>query len=161
MAEWSIALVLKTRVLQGTVSSNLTSSACVLYYNAYMRLMAIDYGGKNVGIASTDEAGNFAIPRVVLPNDKDLLNTVSRLSEDWQIGRIIVGESLNYKNERNPIDEEAKSFAESLRMLGKTVEFHPELMTSLEAQHIQGDIPMLDASAAALILKSYIDTNRA
>lgn len=126
-----------------------------------MRLMAIDFGEKKVGIASTDEAGNFAIPRLVLPNDKNLLNEISRLSDDWQIGRIIVGESLNYKNEPNPIDELAKAFAEKLRDLGKAVEFHPELMTSLEAQHIQGDIPLLDASAAALILKSYIDTIRA
>gem|GEM_PF-3578180 len=33
VAEWSIALVLKTRVSQGTVSSNLTSSAKVFVRN--------------------------------------------------------------------------------------------------------------------------------
>ena len=41
-----------------------------------MRLMAIDYGGKRVGIASTDESGSFALPRFVFPNDRHLLEEI-------------------------------------------------------------------------------------
>ena len=126
-----------------------------------MKLMAIDFGEKRVGVASTDEAGDFAIPRVVLPNDENLLNEVTRLSDDWQIERIVVGESKNFKGEANAIDEEAKNFARSLESIGKSVEFHPELLTSLEATRLQGENDMLDASAAALILKSYIDSRKA
>lgn len=126
-----------------------------------MRLMAIDFGEKRVGIASTDETGDFAIPRVVLPNDENLINEVTRLADDWQTERIVVGESKNFKGEANAIDEEAKNFARSLESLGKSVEFHPELLTSLEATRLQGENDMLDASAASLILKSYIDSRKA
>ncbi|MEK7194553.1 MAG: Holliday junction resolvase RuvX [Patescibacteria group bacterium] len=126
-----------------------------------MRLMAIDFGEKRVGIASTDEAGDFALPRMVLPNDSNLLNEVSRLSETWQVDRIIVGESLNFKGEPNSIHEKAGEFARSLESLGKSVEFHPELLTSVEASRLQGVNDMLDASAAALILKSYMDSRKA
>jgi putative Holliday junction resolvase len=126
-----------------------------------MRLMAIDFGEKRVGIASTDEAGGFALPRTVLPNDEDLINEVTRLADDWQVERIIVGESLNFKGEPNTIHKAAEEFARSLESLGKSVEFHPELLTSLEATRLQGENEMLDASAAALILKSYMDSRRA
>ena len=37
------------------------------------------------------------------------------------------------------------------------VDFEPEFMTSTEALHLQEDTKMLDASAAAIILQSYIN----
>lgn len=125
-----------------------------------MRLMAVDYGEKRVGIASTDETGNFALPRVVLENNGNLLNEIMRLCEDWQIERIVVGESNDFKGEPNPIQAKAEKFAQNLESLGRSVEFHPELLTSLEAERLQGKNDMLDASAAAIILKSYMDSRK-
>lgn len=122
--------------------------------------MAIDFGEKRVGVASTDETGTFALPRVVLPNDDHLISEVTRLADDYNTERIIVGESKNFKGEANPIQEKAEEFARTLTSLGRSVEFHPELLTSLEATRLQGENEMLDASAAALILKSYIDSRR-
>jgi putative holliday junction resolvase len=125
-----------------------------------MKLMAIDFGEKRVGIASTDETGDFALPRMVLPNDDALVGQITRLSDDWQVERIIIGESNNMKGEPNPIQSKAEEFARQLDSIGKSVEFHPEFFTSLEAKHLQGENDMLDASAAALILKSYIDSRK-
>ena len=92
-----------------------------------MKLMAIDYGEKRVGVASTDESGVFALPRAVWANDENLLDKV-----------------VKFKSE--------------LEARGVTVLFHPEILTTLEARQLQGQTQMTDASAAALILKSYIDT---
>jgi len=125
-----------------------------------MRLMAIDFGEKRVGVASTDETGQFALPRMVLQNDENLINEVIRLSDTFEAEKIIIGESTNFKGEANPIQKEAEKFAETLMSRGRSVEFHPELLTSVEASHIQGENEMLDASAAALILKSYIDSRK-
>ena len=50
----------------------------------------------------------------------------------------------------------AKSLETELRI---PVYMHPEFMTSQEAERIQGKNSMHDASAAALILKSYLDTH--
>jgi putative holliday junction resolvase len=125
-----------------------------------MRLTGIDYGEKRVGIASTDEGGQFALPRVVLQNDEALLDEVERLCRDWQTERIIVGESRDFKGEPNKIHRGASAFAQLLRGRGFEVEFHPELLTSMEAERLQGKNEMLDASAAALILKSYLDTHK-
>ncbi len=40
------------------------------------------------------------------------------------------------------------------------VEMHPEFMTSAQAVHDQGQNDMLDASAATIILQSYLDKQK-
>ena len=122
-----------------------------------MRLLGLDFGTKRVGVASTDESGTFAIPRVVLPNNEDLLNEVIKLAGD---AKIVIGESKDFKGQPNAILAEAQKFAAALRGQGKVVVFHTEVLTSMEADRLQGSNEMNDASAAALILKSYIDSNK-
>ena len=53
---------------------------------------------------------------------------------------------------------EIKPFVENLKKLGLSVHLHPEFLTSAEAERLQGKNHMHDASAAALILKSYLET---
>jgi len=124
-----------------------------------MKLMAIDYGMKRVGVASTDESGTFAIPRLVLPNDEHLLKNVLQFKDENEIQKIIIGESKNYKGEENLIMGRVHEFSEALKEKGIEVILHPEILTTLEARQIQGQTDMTDASAAALILKSYIDSH--
>lgn len=121
--------------------------------------MAVDYGAKRVGIASTDEAGGFAIPRMVIQNDGNLLKTVLNFALENKIEKVVIGESKNLDGTLNPIMEDIVRFADTLGEDGLEVVFHPEVYTSMEAQQIQGKTAMNDASAAALILKSYIDSN--
>lgn len=120
--------------------------------------MAVDYGEKRVGIASTDEAGTFALPRVVFENDKKLFENVIKFKEENGIEKIILGESKNFSGQANPIQDRIFEFKKELEEYGADVLMHPELLTTMEARQIQGQTDMTDASAAALILKSYIDT---
>lgn len=120
--------------------------------------MSVDYGLRRVGIASTDEAGEFAIPRMVLPNDENLLRAILNFALENKIEKVVIGESKNLNGELNPIMEDIVKFADALGEDGLEVVFHPEVYTSMEAQQIQGKTAMTDASAAAIILKSYIDS---
>ena len=120
--------------------------------------MAIDYGLKRVGIASTDESGSFALPRMVLPNDSLLIDKVIDFKNKEGIGRIIVGKSHDFEGRPNPIMHEVEKFTEALENRGIDIAYHPEALTTMEARQIQGGTDMTDASAAALILKSYIDS---
>lgn len=124
------------------------------------RLMGIDYGAKRVGIASTDESGEFALPRIVLPNDESLLDEVLKIIRSEGIQRVVFGDSRNYSGQENPIMVRAKEFAKQVEASGVRVDFHPEVLSSMEADQLQGQNEMRDASAAAIILKSYIDTNK-
>jgi len=123
-----------------------------------MRFMAIDYGEKRVGLASTDESGSFALPRTVLDNDATLLLKVIRFKEENKIDKIILGESKNYLGEDNLIQKKILEFKTELEQKGAEVLMHPEILTTMEARQIQGQTDMTDASAAALILKSFLET---
>lgn len=123
-----------------------------------MKLMAIDYGSKRVGIASTDDTGSFALPRAVWLNDSELLGRVLKFKGTEKIEKIILGESKDLKGGPNPIQEKIEEFKKLLEGHGVTVIYHPEVMTTMEARRLQGNTEFTDASAAALILKNYLDT---
>lgn len=126
-----------------------------------MKILGIDYGTKRVGVALSDEGGSFAFPHRVLKNDGMLLENVLALAHREGVCTIVMGESRNYNGLPNTIMKEVETFAERLKIEGKMdVLFEPEFLTSAEAQHLQGKHHMLDASAAALILKSYIEKKK-
>lgn len=125
-----------------------------------MRLIGIDYGEKRAGIASTDESGEFALPRTVLPNDDKLISAVLKLKEKEGAEAVVIGESKNLDGTANPILEKILSFKSELEGLGVKVHLHPEVFTTMEARQLQGNTEMTDASAASLILKSYIDNQK-
>lgn len=123
-----------------------------------MRLLGIDYGKKRVGIALSDDKGLMAFPKAVLPNDNFLLGSVKELVKGHGVGTIVVGDSKNYAMRDNAIMAKAREFASELEQdLGVTVVYEPEILTSHQAAHFQGKTDMIDASAASIILQSYID----
>jgi len=125
-----------------------------------MRIIGIDYGEKRVGIASTDESGEFALPRAVLDNDENLFTDIEDLASVENVKKIILGESKKLDGQDNLISKDIEKFKIELENRGFEVIMHPEVFTSLEAERIQGKGEMLDASAAAIILKSYIDKEK-
>ncbi|MEK7151819.1 MAG: Holliday junction resolvase RuvX [Patescibacteria group bacterium] len=122
------------------------------------KFMGIDYGTKRVGIALSDDGGSMAFPRTVLSNDKHLLSKVEALCSTEGVAEIVIGESLNYAQKPNPLMEHITPFKKELESATHLpVHFEREFMTSAEAKHMQGDVGSLDASAAAIILQSYLD----
>lgn len=126
-----------------------------------MRILGIDYGKKRVGLAMTDENGEFALPLSVLNNDKDLVSSVKKICEENDVKIIVLGESKNFSGEENEIMKDVKSFIEKIKtMINLPVILEPEFLTSAEASQIQGKNKMNDASSASLILKSYLDKEK-
>lgn len=126
-----------------------------------MRLLGIDYGSKRIGIALSDEAGQFAMPLIVFNNSKNLLKEIVEIANKNNIKEIVMGESKNYKGEANTILPESLNFKMDLEKEGFIVYLEPEFMTSANAERFQGKNDMLDASAAALILQSFLDKRTA
>jgi putative Holliday junction resolvase len=130
--------------------------------------MGIDYGKKRVGIALSDESGQFALPYDVLANsntlrkktEHGLIKKIKKMCDDNKVGAIVLGESKNFKGQDNSIMKEIKIFRDNvIAEIKLPLYMEPEFMTSAEAKQIQGKNDMLDASAAAIILKSYLDKN--
>lgn len=122
-----------------------------------MRLLGIDYGTKRIGIALSDDGAQFAIPHKVINYSKNLINDIEQIIKENEIQEIVIGESRNYKGEANSILNKSTEFKKELESRGYKVYFEPEFMTSENAERFQGKTELLDASAAALILQSFLD----
>jgi putative Holliday junction resolvase len=123
-----------------------------------MKYLGIDYGTKRVGIATSDDEGRMAFPFRVIPNVRTLVDDVAMICIAERIDTIVMGESHNFQNQPNLLMKEILPFAESLkeRTLLPVV-FMPEVLSSREAMHLQGDNDQNDASAAAIVLQSYLE----
>lgn len=123
-----------------------------------MRLLGVDYGAKKIGLAISDEGKSIAFPSTVIKNDKHLLRTLKDIVERENIEKIIIGESRDYKQKKNLIMKNILKLKDIIeKEMGLSVILEPEFLTSLQARKIQGKNKMIDASAAAIILQSYID----
>src|SRR5689334_6721359 len=123
-----------------------------------MRLLGIDYGEKRVGVALTDETGHFAMPFEVLENNSRLVDEIAALCREQGVSLVVLGESKDWHGQDNLIMKRVSHFKRKLEeATNLPVILEPEILTSVEAERVQGPTALLDASAAALILKSYLD----
>ncbi len=123
-----------------------------------MKLLGIDYGTKKIGVALSDESGIFAFPHSIIENTPSALEKIIAIARGSSVGEIVVGESLDYVGRANPIDDAAHNFADALeKRTGLEIHFEPEYLTTTQAGKMQGRRDNLDASAAAIILQSFLD----
>ncbi|HEY4512160.1 MAG TPA: Holliday junction resolvase RuvX [Candidatus Paceibacterota bacterium] len=123
-----------------------------------MKLLGIDYGAKRVGVAVADTDAGLSFPKAVFPNDKFLLGEIKNLCQEKGIEKIILGESKNLKGEQNEIMQDIEAFKKMLELdLHIKVIYQPEFYSTAQAARIQGENDKTDASAAAIILQSYLD----
>jgi putative pre-16S rRNA nuclease len=129
-----------------------------------MSLMAIDYGGRRIGIAVSD-SGVVATPHSVVKNEGDVVEKLSRLAREVGAETIVVG--LPRRAHPGAASEQKfRELAERLRQTTcKEVVLWDETLSTAEAaaqlrdrgvgrREAQRDI---DMHAAAVILQSYID----
>lgn len=123
--------------------------------------MGIDYGKKRVGIAFTDEAGLMAFPHSVIINSENLLTELIALIEEKQVSEIVIGLSLGRDGQPNKIQKEVEELITDLTLqVGLPVHLEPEQYTTQEAIRFQGRTDKTDASAASIILNSFITRNK-
>lgn len=123
-----------------------------------MKYLAIDYGKKKIGIATSDDGGEMAFPCMVIENNKMLLTEVKQLCKELKIQAIVMGESLDQNGKPNTIAKDARAFAVLLEdTLDLPLSFEKEWMTSVHARAMQEGKEIVDDSAAALILQRYLD----
>ena len=135
------------------------------------RILAIDYGRVRIGLALSDPFRLTAQPLAVLSrtnraNDLRLLRDVCRQHE---VRKIVVGYPLHLNGAESEMAKQAAGFAARLQKnLGLPVELTEERLTSWEAQQnrrsvnaAQGRGRSLDDLAAALILRDFLERNRA
>ncbi len=123
-----------------------------------MRHLGIDFGTKRVGTAISDEGNEMAFPHSVILNNKNLFAEIEKIIKEEGIGVVVIGESKDFAGKPNKIMVEIEEFKKILTEKTKLPAlFEPEFMTSVQAKQTQGKNEMHDASAATIILQSYLD----
>lgn len=140
--------------MTSTDSSKITSN------NQGKRLLGVDFGSKRIGIALSDEMKRFALPLVVIKNTPLYFEEIEKVAIDNGVKAVVVGESRDYDGKPNDIYAECLEFKQKLESKGYVVHFELEFMTSVQAERFQGKTDLSDASAAALILQSYLDRTK-
>ena len=136
-----------------------------------MKYIGIDYGTKKIGIALSDETGSIAFPHSVIPAGREALSAVAALITANAVGAAVIGESRDFSGEKNEVMEDIEQFKKDLQKLTTLpVEYEREFFTSAMAarqfapeeksRKANPNQDTLDASAAALILQSYLDRNK-
>lgn len=131
-----------------------------------MRYLGIDYGSSKIGLALSDEAGTMGFPHTIIPRTTRLVDDLLALITKERVGAIVIGESRTLQGADNPIAHDARALADELEnRTGLPVYFESEVFTSAEARRSPAkevksrspkQHPLVDASAAALILTSYL-----
>ena len=131
-----------------------------------MRYLAIDYGNKRTGLAVCDQTESIVTPLKVLQTDGALILHILKVIETEQAERIVLGLPMNMDGTEGFQAALVRKFGSQLALKTElTVIYHDERLSSFEAKDMLEPAEMnwrkrkkiLDAVAAAAILKSYID----
>lgn len=129
-----------------------------------MKYIGIDYGTKRIGVAVSDDEGRVAFPLTMVETGPKALSEVDMLIKQNRVATVVLGESKDLSGQPNPVQENIEQFAKDLSEVSAVpVVFEPEFLTSAMAgrqgqdKRGEGGVAKSDASAAALILQSYLD----
>jgi len=127
-----------------------------------MRYLGIDYGHKKIGLALSDEQGDFVYPYKVISNNDNTVKMISKICSAEGVKEIVIGESRDLKGQPNVVFAGAKVLGDRLAKCfpNKSIYFHNETYTSREAARVIGQDKELDARAAALMLESFLASRR-
>lgn len=124
-----------------------------------MKCLGIDYGDKRIGIAVSDENGKIAFPGKIIPNknDSQVFDKLEVFIRLENIKKIIIGLPLTLSSADSDQTLKTRLFAKRLlNKISLPIEFENEMLTTKIAQ-AGSNRKTVDASAAALILQSYLD----
>lgn len=134
-----------------------------------MRVMGIDYGDRNIGIAVSDAFGWTAQPVKVVQKRRDdgELEEIAALTKEHEVSEIVVGLPKNMNGTVGPRGEICIAFAQTLQQkLNLPVHLWDERLTTVAAERtlIEADVSrkkrklVVDKMAATLILQNYLDS---
>jgi putative Holliday junction resolvase len=135
-----------------------------------MRVLGIDPGDKNIGVAISDPSGTIANPLLVLNHISRPINaaTIATIAAENDCGKIIIGQSLDLDGRPNFQGRKAARLAAAIRtQTHLSVELWDEAYSTKQAQQARITLGAtrarrqghLDELAATVILQSYLDSN--
>ena len=140
-----------------------------------MKILAVDYGEKRIGLAVRPRDSSFVFPRPYLPrvsNRVDIAAMIKFLNEE-SIDLVLLGAPYNMDGSKGEAMEKVLAFKKALEKklrYSTKIDNPPEILlwderlTTVDAQHIllEQDVSrkkrkeVVDSLAATLLLESYL-----
>jgi putative Holliday junction resolvase len=141
-----------------------------------MKYLGIDYGSKHIGLATSDSAGQVAMPYQII-SASDAISQVVEIVQSESVEVVVIGRSMGLDGVDNPIQQEINQFAAQLGEAAsipihqmneqfssraakwgstKDIRSNPRNTPKHQRGESRGE-KRIDDKAAALILQSYLD----
>ena len=142
------------------------------------RILALDPGGRRVGVALSDELGLFAHPRdaITTRTDAETIAAVDRIVRDEHVDEVVVGLPISLGGGASAQTAAAESLIAGLRQrLNVPVVAWDERLSSVQAsrplrgatkgEHVTPDAGRgrrgaIDSRSAAIVLQAVLDSRR-
>lgn len=136
-----------------------------------MRILAVDPGQKNIGLALSDETATIASPLTVIQHIKREIDAaqVAAIAAENNVELIVIGQSLDENGKPNFEGRRSSRFAKALRLqTDLRVKLWDESYSTQDARQARIQMGVsrkkraghLDDIAATIILQSYLDANK-
>jgi putative holliday junction resolvase len=131
-----------------------------------MKLIGVDYGRKRIGLAVTDENGEYirSLPTIIRKVNTSYFNELTELIQRENPCKIVIGLPFDANDKDTSMSMEIRAFANKLgRMASLPVNFVDESLTSIRAGDIlrhhkkkhRRNKGNTDRIAACLILEAF------
>ena len=132
------------------------------------RLIGIDPGKKNIGIAICDPSQKLATPlkTIILKKFKKFVQELNSIIIEYQIKGIVVGNPINMNGSNGPRSQSSMDFAKNISKITKlpltlwderlSSEGAFKMMSKLDINTTK-KLDKLDENAAGFILQGYLD----
>jgi len=132
-----------------------------------MRILAVDWGERRVGLAVSDPGGVIAtgLTTLLVTSPENAVAQVAARAREVEAERIVVGLPLLMSGARGSAAESAQAFADALaRACDVGVETYDERLTSALSERRLREVgvrtgharPRIDQGAAIALLESYL-----
>lgn len=135
-----------------------------------MVIISFDVGAKRIGVAICDANQIIASPLKTLINNNNLDLELKKIFKEYNPEKILIGEPVNMDGSKNNYSDFIEKFVNKIRNLfpDKEIILWDERLTSKDAEEImiKADTSRkkrknkIDMVAAALILRSYLNSNK-
>jgi putative Holliday junction resolvase len=136
-----------------------------------MRILAVDHGEKQIGLAISDPTATIASPLRVVQHVSRLMDAaqVANLASENEAGLIVVGQSFDEDGKPNLAGRRAAKFAEALKQQTDIpIVWWDESFSTQDARLARIEMGVsrkkrsghMDELAAVMILRSYLEANK-
>ncbi len=133
------------------------------------RILAIDYGDKNIGFAISDSSFKISLPLKIYRRKslKDDIDFIANLVKERNVKEIVIGNPLNSKGEEGFMSRKVKAFKDALEsVLNVPIILWDERFSTKEAEQYLRAYGFnekkmknkKDSISASIILQSYLET---